>query len=161
MIPVPSFRDLLKNPVMLLGFGFGSGLSPKAPGTVGTLVGMGLFVPILVWSPIAAAMLLLVGTLLGAMICGRSADFVGVHDHGGIVWDEFIGIWMVLICLPEQSWFYWGLAFIVFRVFDIFKPWPINWADEKVAGGLGILLDDIMAACYAIIIIWGLQTSFL
>jgi len=68
---------------------------------------------------------------------------------------------MVLVCLPEQSWLYWGLAFVTFRVFDIFKPWPIRWADESIGGGLGILLDDIMAACYAIMIIWGLQTGFL
>jgi len=146
---------------MLLGFGFGSGLSPKAPGTVGTLLGLVLFIPLLVWLPLAAWALLVAGTLMGAAICGRSAQLVGVHDHGGIVWDEFIGIWMVLVCLPEQSWLYWGLAFVTFRVFDIFKPWPIRWADESIGGGLGILLDDIMAACYAIMIIWGLQTGFL
>jgi len=146
---------------MLLGSGFGSGLSPKAPGTVGTLLGLVLFIPLLVWLPLAAWALLVAGTLMGAAICGRSAQLVGVHDHGGIVWDEFIGIWMVLVCLPEQSWLYWGLAFVTFRVFDIFKPWPIRWADESIGGGLGILLDDIMAACYAIMIIWGLQTGFL
>jgi len=146
---------------MLLGFGFGSGLSPKAPGTVGTLLGLVLFIPLLVWLPLAAWALLVAGTLMGAAICGRSAQLVGVHDHGGIVWDEFIGIWMVLVCLPEQSWLYWGLAFVTFRVFDIFKPWPIRWADESIGGGLGILLDDIMAACYAIMIICGLQTGFL
>ncbi|NCN44479.1 MAG: phosphatidylglycerophosphatase A [Piscirickettsiaceae bacterium CG_4_9_14_3_um_filter_43_564] len=161
MHSIPTFRTLLKHPVMLLGFGFGSGLSPKAPGTVGTLLGLVLFIPLLVWLPLAAWALLVAGTLMGAAICGRSAQLVGVHDHGGIVWDEFIGIWMVLVCLPEQSWLYWGLAFVTFRVFDIFKPWPIRWADESIGGGLGILLDDIMAACYAIMIIWGLQTGFL
>lgn len=160
MNPVPRFRDLLNSPVMLLGFGFGSGLSPKAPGTIGTLLGLVLFVPLLVWLPLAAWALLIAGTVMGAAICGRSADAIGVHDHGGIVWDEFVGIWLVLICLPEQSWLYWGLAFVFFRVFDILKPWPIRWADQQVSGGFGIMLDDIMAACYAIIIIWGLQTGF-
>ncbi|PLA74770.1 phosphatidylglycerophosphatase A [Hydrogenovibrio sp. SC-1] len=161
MTPTPSFRDLLNSPVLMLGFGFGSGLSPKAPGTAGTLLGLVLFVPLLIWLPMAALALLIAGTLMGSMICGRSADAIGVHDHGGIVWDEFVGIWLVLICLPEQSWLYWVLAFVFFRVFDILKPWPIRWADQRVANGFGIMLDDIMAACYAIIIIWGLQTGFL
>lgn len=160
MTPIPSFQDLLKNPVMLLGFGFGSGLSPKAPGTVGTLVGLLLFVPLLVWLPLAAIALLVAGTVMGAAICGRSADAIGVHDHGGIVWDEFIGIWLVLVFLPEQSWLYWVFAFVAFRFFDILKPWPIGWMDQNISGGLGILLDDIMAACYAIIIIWGIQAGF-
>ncbi|MDX1796237.1 MAG: phosphatidylglycerophosphatase A, partial [Hydrogenovibrio sp.] len=86
---------------------------------------------------------------------------IGVHDHGGIVWDEFVGIWLVLLCLPDQNWLYWALAFVLFRFFDIVKPWPIGWVDQKVDGGLGIMLDDIIAACYSIIIIWALQTGFL
>lgn len=159
-LPAPPFSQLLKQPLVFLGFGLGSGLSPKAPGTVGTLLGLVIFIPMLLWIPTAAWALLIAGTLMGSLICGVSAGAVGVHDHGGIVWDEFVGIWLVLVCLPEQSWIYWGLAFVLFRIFDIVKPWPIRWADQQVSGGFGIMLDDIIAACYAIIIIWGLQAGF-
>ncbi|MGC9386889.1 MAG: phosphatidylglycerophosphatase A family protein [Hydrogenovibrio sp.] len=152
--------DLQRHPVMWLGFGFGSGLVPKGPGTAGTLLGLLLFVPILLWSEVAAWSLLVLALVFGSYICGESAQQIGVHDHGGIVWDEFVGIWLVLLMLPEQSWLYWTMAFIFFRIFDIVKPWPIRWADQKVSGGFGIMLDDIMAAFYAIIIIWAVQTGF-
>jgi phosphatidylglycerophosphatase (EC 3.1.3.27) len=155
------WTDLNRHPVMWLGFGFGSGLAPKGPGTAGTLLGLLLFLPILLWSEAAAWGVLALALVFGSYICGESARQIGVHDHGGIVWDEFVGIWLVLLTLPEQSWLYWTMAFIFFRIFDIVKPWPIRWADQKVSGGFGIMLDDIMAACYAIIIIWALQTGFL
>lgn len=157
----PGWSDLIRHPVMLLGFGFGSGLSPKGPGTVGTLLGLLIFLPVLLWNPAFAWGILAAGMIFGAYICGRSAELIGVHDHGGIVWDEFAGIWLVLLLLPEQSALYWGLAFVIFRFFDIVKPWPIGWVDQKVDGGFGIMLDDIIAACYSIIIIWALQTGFL
>jgi len=92
--------------------------------------------------------------LAGGYICGASAEYMQVHDHGGIVWDEFAGIWLVLLLLPEHTWFYWLMAFIGFRVFDIAKPWPINWADKKVSGGVGIMLDDLLAAGYTLAVIW-------
>lgn len=157
----PNWADLFRHPVMMLGFGFGSGLSPKGPGTAGTLLGLLIFLPALLWSPALAWTVLVAGVIFGGYICGRSADLIGVHDHGGIVWDEFVGIWLVLLCLPDQNWLYWALAFVLFRFFDIVKPWPIGWVDQKVDGGLGIMLDDIIAACYSIIIIWALQTGFL
>ncbi|VAW46209.1 Phosphatidylglycerophosphatase A [hydrothermal vent metagenome] len=150
----PRFSDLLKSPYLMLGFGFGSGLAPKAPGTVGTLLGLVLFIPLLLWSESVAWLVLLAGTLFGSLICGRASEQLGVHDHGGIVWDEFIGIWLVLLFLPEQNIVFWVFAFITFRLFDIWKPWPIRWVDQKVHGGLGIMLDDILAAVYAIGVIW-------
>jgi len=152
--PVPSFSQLLKSPVLMLGFGFGSGLSPKAPGTFGTLLGLLLFLPVLLWNETVAIALFVVSIVFGNYICGKSAEIIGVHDHGGIVWDEFAGIWLVLLFLPEQSPFYWLLAFIVFRVFDIWKPYPVSLADRKLQGGFGIMFDDILAAIYSIIIIW-------
>ncbi|MCF6345175.1 MAG: phosphatidylglycerophosphatase A [Thiomicrorhabdus sp.] len=155
--PVPSMADLLAKPVLLLGFGFGSGLAKKAPGTAGTLLGLLLFLPVLLWSEWLAWGVLLLGTLFGSFICGQSSKLLGVHDHGGIVWDEFIGIWLVLVLLPEQSVLYWVLAFIAFRVFDIWKPWPINWIDQKVQGGFGIMLDDVFAALFALMAIWTAQ----
>ncbi|MCF6253907.1 MAG: phosphatidylglycerophosphatase A [Thiomicrorhabdus sp.] len=150
----PQFSDLLKSPFLMLGFGFGSGLAKKAPGTVGTLLGLVLFIPILLWSESVAWLVLLAGTLFGSLICGRASEQLGVHDHGGIVWDEFVGIWMVLLLLPEQNVLFWVFAFITFRLFDIWKPWPIRWIDQKVHGGFGIMLDDVLAAVYAIGVIW-------
>ncbi|WP_019556352.1 phosphatidylglycerophosphatase A family protein [Thiomicrorhabdus arctica] len=151
----PSFSELWSNPVLMLGFGFGSGLLPKGPGTAGTLLGLLLFIPLLLWNEWLAWAVLLLGTLFGSTICGKSSEYLDVHDHGGIVWDEFVGIWLVLILLPEQSFLYWMLAFAMFRLFDIWKPWPILWVDHKVEGGFGIMLDDILAAIYAVAVIWG------
>ena len=144
----------------MLGFGFGSGLSPKAPGTFGTLLGLLLFIPIILWNETAAIMLFIFSIVFGNYICGKSAEIMGVHDHGGIVWDEFAGIWLVLLLLPEQNLFYWVLAFAIFRVFDIWKPYPINLADQKLEGGFGIMFDDILAAVYSIIFIWASHSVF-
>ena len=119
----------------MLGFGFGSGLAPKAPGTFGTLLGLVIFIPILLWNETLAIALFIASILFGNYICGKSAEIIGEHDHGGIVWDEFAGIWLVLLFLPEQNYLYWLLAFVIFRGFDIVKPWPINLADQKVGGG--------------------------
>lgn len=140
----------------MLGFGFGSGLAAKAPGTFGTLLGVLLFIPLLSVSQEAAWLVFALGLLAGAWICGRAAELIGVHDHGGIVWDEFVGIWFVLLLLPAsyQAWYGWLAAFILFRLFDIVKPWPIRWLDQSVHGGLGIMLDDIVAALFALIPIW-------
>lgn len=150
---IPSFQELMQQPFLMLGFGLGSGLSPKAPGTVGTLVGMLLFIPILVWSEWSAWLVFILGLFFGNSICGKSSEYMQVHDHGGIVWDEFVGIWLVLLLLPEQNWMYWVAAFLAFRLFDIWKPWPIKQIDEKVEGGFGIMLDDVLAALYAATII--------
>lgn len=155
----PSFKALMQSPTMLLAFGFGSGLSPKGPGTAGTLLGMVLFVPLLLCNETYALILFLVGLIFGSWICGRASEQLGVHDHGGIVWDEFVGVWLVLLSLPEQSLGYWLLAFVAFRVFDIAKPWPIRWADQRVEGGVGIMLDDILAALFAIGFIWATTIS--
>lgn len=157
---IPTFKELMEKPVLMLGFGFGSGLAKKGPGTAGTLLGLLLFIPIILWSEVAAWTVLLVATLVGSYICGKSSELLGVHDHGGIVWDEFVGIWLVMLLLPEQNLLFWLLAFITFRLFDIWKPWPIKWIDQKVHGGFGIMLDDVLAAIYAIGVIW-LYQSFI
>lgn len=146
---IPKFKELIDNPAVMLGFGFGSGLSPKAPGTVGTLLGLILFIPILLWSTTAAWIVFILGLFVGSAICGKASDYMQVHDHGGIVWDEFVGIWLVVLLLPDQSWPYWLAAFVAFRIFDIWKPWPIKQVDQTVTGGFGIMLDDILAAVYA------------
>ena len=144
----------------MLGFGFGSGLAPKAPGTFGTLLGTLIFIPIMLWNPMVAWGLFVVALLAGSWICGRAAELSGEHDHGGIVWDEFVGVWLVLLLLPSVAWqgdnqaWWWIAAFLSFRFFDIIKPWPIRWIDQRVSGGFGILLDDVVAAVFAVVVIW-------
>jgi phosphatidylglycerophosphatase A len=139
---------LLASPVQFLAFGFGSGLAPRAPGTFGTLAGLlpYLLLSRLSWESYAAVVFL--AALAGIAICGRASRELGVHDHGGIVWDEFVGLWIALFALPvEPLWTLGG--FLAFRAFDILKPWPISWLDRRVSGGLGIMIDDIVAGILA------------
>lgn len=145
----------LRHPVLLLAFGFGSGLAPKAPGTMGSLLALPFFALLAGLSlPVYLGVLVLTG-LAGIWICGRAAAMMGVHDHEGIVWDEFVGQWLTLVVLvPVSSWnlttLVWvALGFSLFRLFDIWKPWPIRWCDEHVHGGLGIMLDDLLAGVVA------------
>lgn len=132
-----------------LALGFGSGLAPKAPGTFGTLAAIPLYL-LLAQLPFAGYMLVvLVSCVVGVWICGRSADDFGVHDHPAIVWDEFAGFWITMALAP-LSVANIVLGFALFRLFDITKPWPIGWLDKRVAGGLGIMLDDIVAGLMAL-----------
>lgn len=136
------------NPVQFLAFGFGSGLSPKAPGTVGTLMAVPLYWLMSDWGLLQYTAVVLLAALAGIWICGAASRELGVHDHGGIVWDEFVGYWVAMWAVP----FDWGwalLGFIVFRVFDIAKPWPISWLDQRVKGGFGIMVDDLLAGLMA------------
>ncbi|CAN8139116.1 Phosphatidylglycerophosphatase A [uncultured Thiomicrorhabdus sp.] len=160
-VPAPPFSKITKDPAQFLGYGLGSGLITPAPGTWGTIAGLILFLPILLWSETAAWVVLLAGLFAGSWICQKSADAIGVHDHGGIVWDEFVGIWIVLILLPEQTWIWWLAAFVSFRVFDIVKPWPIKWLDHQLEGGFGIMADDVLAAIFAALTIWFIHALFI
>jgi phosphatidylglycerophosphatase A len=140
-IPVAALRD----PVHLLALGFGSGLAPVAPGTFGSVVGLlfGLAVaPLGLWAALAITVAV---TLAGIWICGESARRLGVHDHSAIVWDEVAGMMIALLAAPP-TWWGIALAFVLFRVFDVWKPWPIREIDHGMQGGLGIMLDDVMAA---------------
>ena len=154
-----TFKDLGKNPLLLLAFGFGSGLSPKAPGTAGTLLALVIF-PVLAQLPLWGYLLVLVVAFIaGIYICQHASQKLGVHDHGGVVWDEFVGYWIAMTALP-CSW-QWILAgFILFRLFDIAKPWPIKWADSKVSGGLGVMLDDVIAGLFSWIILYSAYIGF-
>lgn len=150
----PSFLQLLKNPVHFLAFGFGSGLSPKAPGTAGTLVAV-LLMPFMNLLSIPGYLLvLLVSTLLGIYLCGKTASDMGVHDHPGIVWDEFVGLWLTMLFIPI-TWYWLLTGLVLFRIFDILKPWPISWLDKNLSGGLGIMADDLLAGAFA----WGILYS--
>lgn len=150
---------VLRDPVHWLAFGLGAGLLPKAPGTWGSLVTVLVF---WWWAPVDTLVLLGVAGVLfvaGIWICGESARRLGVHDHGGIVWDEIVGMLLTLaVAYPEPLWF--AVAFVAFRVFDIWKPWPIRDLDHSLSGGLGIMLDDVCAAAYAALATFLLQRFF-
>lgn len=133
---------------MLLATGFGAGLLRPAPGTWGSALALP-FAWALSLLPLAPRVaLVLASAVLGVWICGRAAERLGVADHGGIVWDEMVGIWVALALLPVQ-WDTTVLAFAWFRLFDIAKPWPVSWADREVSGGLGVMLDDLIAGVLA------------
>ena len=144
----PTLKALLTNPNHFFAFGFGSGLAPKAPGTAGTLVAIPIFWVIqdLSW-PLYVSWLL-VTFVLGVVWCGRSSRALGVHDHGGIVWDEMVGYWLTMFFAPA-GWQWMLLGFILFRFYDILKPWPIGAVDRRVHGGFGIMIDDVLAGVYA------------
>jgi phosphatidylglycerophosphatase A len=140
----------LSTPAGFLAFGFGSGLSPKAPGTVGSLAAMP-FAVVLVQMPLWASLgVVLIAFAAGIHLCSVTGRALGVHDHGGMVWDEFVGFWLVLLFIPFH-WAWWLAAFALFRLFDIAKPWPIRWLDRRVGGGLGVMIDDVLAGVYALL----------
>jgi phosphatidylglycerophosphatase A len=145
-------RQVLTDPVHFLAFGFGTGLAPFAPGTVGSLLGV-----LLAWLTLDLGLAAQIGVaialfLAGIWICGESARRLGIHDHGGIVWDEIAGMYVTLLVAPFTLTA-WILAFLLFRAFDIVKPWPIRDLDHRLGGGLGIMLDDFVAALYAAILL--------
>ncbi len=139
----------LKDPIHLLAVGFGSGLIKPAPGTWGTLAAVPFYIALAQLPPIAYAIVVAITAIIGIYICGKAANDIGVHDHGSIVWDEFVGLWIALLFVPF-NWLWILLAFIFFRIFDIIKPFPISYIDKKVHGGLGIMLDDILAGFIAL-----------
>ena len=140
---------LLRNPLHLLSLGFGSGLAPVAPGTFGTLVAVPLYLLLAQLSLPWYLLVVVVGFAAGVYLCQYTSDALGVHDHGGIVWDEFVGYWITMIAVP-LAWQWILLGFVLFRVFDIIKPWPVKIADAKMKGGFGIMLDDVLAGLYAL-----------
>ena len=147
---------LLLDPVHFLALGFGAGLSPRAPGTVATLVAVPMIMFIASWGFIALAVAAVLMFVSGVYICGRSARKLGVHDHPGIVWDEFTGLAVTLLGVPME-WYWVAAGFVLFRFFDIVKPWPIREADHSLSGGLGIMLDDVIAGIFSCAILHALM----
>ena len=139
----------LRDPVQLVALGFGTGLAPRAPGTAGSLLAL-----LPAWwcftlpMPWRVAIVVAVAAL-GVWICGASARRLGVHDHSAIVFDEIAGLLATSLATPARSVFWFALTFVLFRIFDIAKPWPIREVDHRMRGGAGIMLDDLMAAVYA------------
>jgi len=146
----------LGTPSGFLAFGFGSGLSPFAPGTMGTIVAIPFIFALKSLGDTGFWIALSVFFLLGVVVCDRASRKLGVHDHGGIVWDEMVGYWLSVAFVPLQ-WHWLLAAFFLFRFFDIYKPWPIRQIDRKVSGGFGIMIDDIFAAFYTMIVLAVLQ----
>jgi phosphatidylglycerophosphatase A len=141
-------RSVFRNPIHFLAFGFGSGAVPFAPGTSGTLAAIPLYL-LLVQLPLGWYLLALIAMFgIGVFLCERTARDLGVHDHGGIVWDEFVGYWITMVAAPP-GWIWLVAGFVLFRFFDILKPFPINWFDKHIGGGLGIMLDDAIAGTFA------------
>jgi len=136
--------NIWRNPVHILAFGFGSGLSPWAPGTCGTVVAVLMYVlfPPMHWS--VYLLMIVLTFIVGIWLCDKTSKDLGVHDPGGIVWDEFVGYWVTMFMAPA-GWQWAVGGFIVFRILDILKPWPIKWFDTQIEGGLGIMLDDVIA----------------
>jgi phosphatidylglycerophosphatase A len=142
-------KGILKDPIHWLAFGFGSGCAPVAPGTFGTLVAIPFYLLLAgtnLWIYLSFTLILFIA---GVWICDRTTRKLGVHDHPGIVWDEIIGYLVTMISAP-QGWVWVLTGFILFRIFDITKPWPISLADRKLMGGLGIMVDDVIAGIFAL-----------
>ncbi len=165
--PLPASASVLDRIVYWLGIGLGSGLPRRAPGTWGTVGGLIIAIPLMSLGFIPFLIITILSCVVGVWICGRSSELMNVHDDPHIVWDEWSGIWITLLpfsYLSVSTASFWqditqslsilslAVAFILFRFFDIIKPPPIGWADEKVAGGLGIMLDDIIAGIMAAIV---------
>lgn len=145
--------EFLRNPWHCLATGFGTGIATIAPGTFGTLVGIPLFLllqPLPLWAYCLVTIMLFCA---GIWICEQAARDLGVHDHPGIVWDEVVGYLVTMIGVPAD-WLWILTGFILFRIFDILKPWPIKLIDQRVTGGLGIMLDDLIAGMFSLMIIW-------
>lgn len=140
-------KTVITNPLYFLAFGLGLGFSPIAPGTAGTLLGVVLYYLIYIFN-LNLLFLACLSSIVGIYICGVAARALNYHDHPGIVWDEVAGYLITMIFVP-YSLINIVLGFIIFRIYDIAKPWPIRAIDQKVNGGVGIMLDDILAGIYS------------
>lgn len=144
----PDLRFLFSHPANFAGLGLGSGLAPKAPGTFGTLAAIPLWLLLADCTLLIQIAVVALAFVLGIYLCGKTAADLGEHDHGAIVWDEFVGFWLTMLFAPS-GWLWVAVGFVLFRIFDILKPWPIRYFDKHVHGGFGIMLDDIIAALFA------------
>lgn len=143
----PSFRVIMRQPALFCALGFGAGLAPKAPGTIGTLLAVPLVILLAQTFYWLLPLVALIFFVVGIKICGNASKYFGSHDHSSIVWDEIVGFMIALSFIPvnHQTLL---LGFVLFRIFDIVKPWPISWIDKRVQGGLGIMLDDVAAGLF-------------
>ena len=146
----PNLKFLLSHPAHFFSLGFGSGLAPKAPGTFGTIIGLPLFLLISSYGLSVKLAIIAALFIIGIYCCDKTGKALGVADHGAIVWDEIVAMMLVLVFAP-LTWLGWLVAFCLFRLFDIWKPFPIHYFDAKLKNGFGVMFDDLLAAIYAII----------
>ncbi|HHT0592716.1 TPA: phosphatidylglycerophosphatase A family protein [Legionella anisa] len=152
-------KNVFQDPIYFIAFGFGSGLMPTAPGTWGTLAAIPLYLLLMGTNWVVYLFFTLIAFVLGVWVSEKVSRDLGVHDYKGIVWDEVVGYLLTMFLAPKGViWMLWG--FILFRIFDIWKPQPIDYIDQKVRGGFGIMLDDVIAAVPAWIIMQLLAWSF-
>lgn len=155
----PELKRLrLFNPLHLAAVGFGSGLMRFAPGTCGTVAAIPMWIGLSQLPLTALYLVVLLSALFGWWCCQRATDALGIDDHPAIVWDEFVGYFVTMLFAPETSWVWVLLGFVLFRLFDITKPWPIKRIDRDLHGGLGIMLDDILAGVMAGVCLLGIQS---
>lgn len=152
-------KEIIFHPIHFLSLGFGSGLSPVAPGTMGTLVAVLLYLPLATLPLLMYLAILLITAVIGVLLCDKTSSTLGGHDHPAIVWDEFVGFWLTMLFAPA-GWQWIVIGFVLFRLFDIWKPWPVSLADQKIKGGLGIMLDDVIAGVYALFFLQLIHYSF-
>lgn len=145
-------RPLREKIILFFAFGFGTGFIRPAPGTWGTIPGVLIAALVMHSLPLHLAVLTVV-TVAGIWLCREASNILGVHDHGGIVIDEIAGVLLTLLCV-EPTWFNLLLGFAWFRFFDIIKPFPIRWIDQRIHGGLGIMLDDLLAGLFAMVALY-------
>ncbi len=149
----PTWQFLFQHPAHFVALGAGSGLAKKAPGTFGTLFGWASFYLLALLPPICFWSLLLLFAVLGLWCMHITGKHLGNCDHGAIVWDEIVPFWALLYLLPFD-FFLHGVAFLLFRFFDITKPWPACFFDQKIKNSFGVLMDDVVANVYAGLVIW-------
>ncbi|MSQ52830.1 MAG: phosphatidylglycerophosphatase A [Betaproteobacteria bacterium] len=153
MIVRPSGQFLLSHPAHFLALGFGTGLAPVAPGTVGTLLGFPVYWMLAWWfGPGEILIAALAMFVVGIWACQRTGDDMGIADHSGMVWDEVVAFVVILVFTPPGL-FWQAFAFFAFRFFDVLKPPPIREADRRWKGGFGVMFDDILAAGYTLLLI--------
>ena len=141
-------RSVWTNPIHFLAFGFGAGASPIAPGTCGTLIAIPFYLLIQQLPLLLYLFVVIITAIVGIWLCDVAERDTGIPDNPGIVWDEIVGYFITMIAAPT-GWMWVVLGFVLFRIFDVWKPWPIRWLDKNLKGGLGIMVDDWLAAGYA------------
>lgn len=138
-----------------LAFGFGAGKSPVAPGTFGTLVGIPAYLLLQSLPALAYAIMVLALFALGVWLCQMTERDLGVHDHPGIVWDEIVG-YLITMFMAPNGWIWIAVGFLLFRLFDIWKPFPIRQIERRIQGGFGNMLDDALAGFYSLAVLQGM-----
>lgn len=144
--------NFCENPIYFLAFGFGSGALPYAPGTWGTIAAIPIYLLLQNLAVIPYIIIVLLASLVGIWLCDVTEKATGIHDDSRIVWDEICGYLLTMLAAPK-GWMWIIIGFVLFRIFDIWKPWPIRWVDKHAPGGLGVMVDDLLAAIYALMLI--------